>query len=62
MLICTICLEMEWWVFQNLLLGKGFTSLIKTDVRSIVSHYSFNVLKKWMSTYANDSIIIINTI
>ena len=52
--------ELTLWVFQNLLLSKGLTSLIRADGRAIVSHYSFNVFKKWMCTYPNDSIIFIN--
>ena len=47
-------------VFQNLLLSKGSTTLNRADGRAIVSHYSFSVLKKWMCSYPNDSIIVIN--
>ena len=47
-------------MFQNLLLSKGLTSLIKAEGREIVSHYWFSVLKNWTCTYPNDSIIVVN--
>ena len=54
------CNLIENWPFQNLLLSKGLISLIRTDDRPIVPHYSFITFQKWMYTYPNDSIIVIN--
>ena len=48
------------WLFQNLLLSTGLTSLGRVDGREIASHYSSIALKKWMCTCPNDSIIVIN--
>ena len=52
--------SLDTWVLQNLLLNTGLTCLIRVGERAIVSHYSFSVFKKWMCTYPNDSIIVIN--